>query len=176
MARNGLGAWCSRSTAAPGPASRSMQIVVVSRKLTCSPKSAASVAPMTSFWTSPNSETEISWRRSSCRTLISGSCSASWASAARSAPRSCGSRGTTTVSRVGGANWCRSACLLGEPTASPTWISARPHSFPICPADTDPLGASEPSAKTLIAVTFCARPGPARTRSRVRTVPENMRT
>ena len=38
MARNGLGAWCSRSTAAPGPASRSMQIVVVSRKLTSQPE------------------------------------------------------------------------------------------------------------------------------------------
>ena len=80
----------------------------------------------------------------------------------------------TTVSRLGGANWCRSGCRPGAPTASPTWISARPDSFAICPADTDPRRASEPSAKTLIAVTFPAWPGPAG--SRVRTVPENMRT
>jgi hypothetical protein len=152
---------------------------------------------MTSFWTSPNSETEISWRTSSCRTLISGSCSASWARAARNAPRSRGSRGTTTVSRVGGANWRRSGRRRGgAPIASPTWICASPHSFPICPADTDPRRTAGPpakappakappakaltakalTAKALTAVTFCTPPGPARTRSRIRTVPENMRT
>jgi len=48
-----LGALCSRSTAAPVPMGRSMQIVVDSRKLTSTPKSAASVASITSFWTSP---------------------------------------------------------------------------------------------------------------------------
>jgi hypothetical protein len=53
VARNGLAALCSRSTAAPAPTGRSMQIVVVLRKLTSRPKSLASVAPMTSFWTSP---------------------------------------------------------------------------------------------------------------------------
>jgi hypothetical protein len=37
VARNGLGSSCSRSTAAPGPAIRSTQIVVVSRKLTSRP-------------------------------------------------------------------------------------------------------------------------------------------
>ena len=53
VARNGLGGWCSRSIAAPVPTGRSMQIVVDSRKLTSTPKSDASVAPMTSFCTSP---------------------------------------------------------------------------------------------------------------------------
>ena len=41
------------STAAPVPTGRSMQIVVVSRKVTSTPKSSASVAWMTSFCTSP---------------------------------------------------------------------------------------------------------------------------
>ena len=43
----------SHSTAAPVPAGRSTQIVVVSRKSTSMPYSVASVAWMTSFWTSP---------------------------------------------------------------------------------------------------------------------------
>jgi hypothetical protein len=53
VARNGLGGLRSRSTAAPVPTGRSMRMVVVSRKPTSRPKSSASVAPMTSFWTSP---------------------------------------------------------------------------------------------------------------------------
>ena len=61
-------------------------IVVVSRKSAPIPYSRSSVAWMTSFWTSPYSETEISWRGSSWRTLISGSCSASWFRAARRQP------------------------------------------------------------------------------------------
>ena len=42
-----------------------MQIVVVSRKSAPIPYSRSSVAWMTSFWTSPYSDTEISWRESS---------------------------------------------------------------------------------------------------------------
>gem|GEM_PF-6101899 len=42
-----------RSTAAPVPTGRSMQMVVLSRKRTSRPKSPARVAWMTSFWTSP---------------------------------------------------------------------------------------------------------------------------
>ena len=41
------------STASPAPDTRSMQIVVVSRKLTAMSYSSASVASMTSFCTSP---------------------------------------------------------------------------------------------------------------------------
>ena len=89
---------------------------------------------------------------------------------------SAGSQGTTTVSRVGGANWCCCGCRRGVPIASPTWISASPQSFPISPAYTDSRRTAGPSAKTLIAVTFRSPPQPNRTRSRVRTVPENMRT
>ena len=55
------------------PKGRSMQIVVVPWNVTSTPKSDASVAWITSFWTSPYSETEISSLRSSCRTLINGS-------------------------------------------------------------------------------------------------------
>src|ERR687885_43530 len=61
---------------------------------------------MTSRWTSPYSETEMS---PSCRTLMSGSCSASCASATRSGPASSWSRGSTTASSRGGRTLlCRS--------------------------------------------------------------------
>jgi len=50
------------------------------------------------------------------------------------------------------------------------------HSFAISPADTDSRRTGEPPAKTLIAVTFRSPLRPNRTRSRVRRVPENMRT
>ena len=53
VARNGFGSVSMISYAAPLPAGRSMQIVVVSRNVTSTPKSSASVAWMTSFWTSP---------------------------------------------------------------------------------------------------------------------------
>ena len=93
----------------------------------------------------------------------------------RSAPLSPGSVGTTTVSSVGGANWC-SACARGVPIASPIRISPRPQSFPISPADTDARRVAAPRSKTSIAVTFRSASSPNRSRSRVRTVPENMRT
>src|SRR5213076_2364011 len=48
------------SAAAPVPTGRSMRIVVVSRKLTSMPYPSASVAWMTSFCTSPYSDTKIS--------------------------------------------------------------------------------------------------------------------
>ena len=51
--RNGFVSVSMISTADPVPTTRSMQIVVDSRKLTSTPKSSASVAWMTSFWTSP---------------------------------------------------------------------------------------------------------------------------
>ena len=53
VARNGLPSVAMISNAAPLPAGRSMQIVVDSRNVTSTPKSAASVAWMTSFCTSP---------------------------------------------------------------------------------------------------------------------------
>ena len=150
-----------------------MQIVVVSRKPTSMPNSVARVAWMTSFCTSPYSDTEISWRRSSWRRLISGSCSASWVSAARRRPLSRGSPAATTVSRVGGAN-CRvrrqrtvGSAAVWPPIAQPV-------------ADLDPGQAPEPPdlarraprrpaaappwPKTRIAVTLApapARPSPA---------------
>ena len=74
------------SSASPTRAGRSMHTVVVSRKSAAMPYSRSSVAWMTSFWTSPYSDTAISWRWSSWRTSISGSCSASWARAARRLP------------------------------------------------------------------------------------------
>jgi hypothetical protein len=55
--------------------------------------------------------------------LISGSCSASSASAPWSAALPSGARGTTTVSSVGGANWCR-AVGFAAPIASPIRMSA----------------------------------------------------
>ena len=66
--------------------------------------------------------------------------------------------------------------LAALPIASPIWISARPQSFPISPAATDARSTAEPCSKTLIAVTFRSASRPNRSRSRVRTVPENMRT
>ena len=53
VARKGLAGSPMNSAAVPGPAGRSTQIVVVSRKPASIPKSAASVAWMTSFCTSP---------------------------------------------------------------------------------------------------------------------------
>ncbi len=53
VARNGLESVPMSSKAAPTPDGRSMQIVVVSRNPTSTPKSAARVAWMTSFCTSP---------------------------------------------------------------------------------------------------------------------------
>ncbi len=53
VARNGFDSALRISTASPVPIGRSMQIVVVSRNVTSRPKSLASVASMTSFWTSP---------------------------------------------------------------------------------------------------------------------------
>ena len=123
VARNGLASSLMNSAAAPQPDGRSMHSVVDSRNPTSRPNSSASVAWMTSFCTSPYSETRISWRMSSCRTLISGSCSASTPSAARSAPLSAGRPGTTTVSSVGGAKYVRSpggaAAPFPAPSASP---------------------------------------------------------
>ena len=102
------------------PDGRSMHSVADSRNPASTPKSAASVAWMTSFCTSPYSETRISWRMLSCRTLISGSCSASRPSAARSAPLSAARRGTTTVSSVGGAKqWPAPAAAGTGPSAPP---------------------------------------------------------
>ena len=106
---------------------------------------------------------------------MSGSCSASCESATRSAPFSSGRAGTTTVSSVGGAKW-RSAPARGSPTASPIRTSVRPQSFPISPADTDGRRTLVPPAKTSIAVTLPSASSPNRTRSRVRTVPTNIRT
>jgi hypothetical protein len=57
---------------------------------------------------------------------------------------------------------------------SPIRMAPRPHSFPICPALTQALGAAGPRSNTLIAVTRPSRSAPNRSRSRVRTVPENI--
>ena len=63
------------------------------------------------------------------------------------------------------------------PIASPIRTSPRPQSLPICPArDRRALRPPSRASKTLIAVTFRSPSWPNRTRSRVRTVPENMRT
>ena len=132
------------STAAPVPTSRSMQMVVVSRNATSTPKSSASVASMTSFWTSPKSDTESSPRSSSCRTLINGSCSASRVSAVCRAPRPAPRRGSTTVSSVGGAKACSDAGRA-RPTASPTRLLPRPQTFAICPAENDGARHAAPS-------------------------------
>ena len=107
------------------------------------PNSAASVAWMTSFWTSPYSDTETSRPVSSTRTLISGSCSASHASAPRMAPSSRGRTGATMVSIVGGAKWC-AAVADGRPIVSPIRTSPSPASRPISPA-TEP-GPPDPGA------------------------------
>lgn len=53
VARKGLGSWAMISNAAPDPAGRSMHRAVVSRKSASTANSSASVAWMTSFWTSP---------------------------------------------------------------------------------------------------------------------------
>ena len=161
------------STAAPEPDSRSMQIVVVSRKVTSSPNSSASVAWTTSFCTSPYRETAVSWRTSSWRRSMSGSCSASRVSARWSSPRSTPGPGTTTVSSVGGAKK-RPYALRGSPIASPILMSVRPHSLAIRPAGTVSARTSPPWSKTPIAVTLPFWP-PSPTRSRVRRVPENIR-
>ena len=121
---------------------------------------------MTSFCTSPYRETARS------RTLINGSCSASWASADRSATWSSRRTGSTTASRAGGAKWWVTAVPLARPSGSPTFVCASPHSLPISPARTVSRRTQAPSSKTLIAVTLS---GPPSTRSRVRIVPENIR-
>ena len=109
----------------PVPIGRSMQIVVVSRKLTAIPNSVAKVASITSFCTSPYSDTETCWVAGSCRKLISGSCSASWLSAACNEPRSASCTADTTVSRVGGANqWVSGAWAV--PIESPIRTSPSP--------------------------------------------------
>src|SRR4051812_46691360 len=59
VARNGLSPAPMNSAADPVPTGRSTQMVVVSRKDTSSPKSLASVAAMTSFCTSPYSDTWV---------------------------------------------------------------------------------------------------------------------
>jgi oligopeptide transport system ATP-binding protein len=53
VARNGLGSTAMCSTASPQPVGRSTQMTVEGRKRTSRPNSSASVAAMTSFWTSP---------------------------------------------------------------------------------------------------------------------------
>jgi pimeloyl-ACP methyl ester carboxylesterase len=73
-AMNGYG---GSQSDAPSPASRSMQIGVVSANSASSPKSVASVSWTTSFCTSPYRDTAISPRRTSWRRAIRGSCSAS---------------------------------------------------------------------------------------------------
>ena len=117
-------------TAWPVPIGRSMQIVVVSRNRTAIPNSVARVASITSFCTSPYSDTDTCWVVGSCRKLISGSCSASWLSAVCSVPRSWSCTAVTTVSRVGGANqWASGACAV--PIESPIRTDARPHTLAI---------------------------------------------
>jgi hypothetical protein len=83
-------------------------------------------------------------------------------------------RGTTTVSSVGGANWCR-AVGFAAPIASPIRSSARPRSCPISPADTDERWTDEPCSNTRIAVTLSSPSRPNRNLSRTVTVPERIR-
>ena len=81
------------------------------------PNSVASVVWMTSFCTSPYSDTKVSCRMSSWRRLISGSCSASWVSATCRVPLSDRWTGATTVSSVGGAKnaaGCRARSCVGR--------------------------------------------------------------
>jgi hypothetical protein len=55
-------------------------------------------------------------------------------------------------------------------------MPSSPRRRPICPAPTDARATAPPRSKTLIAVTFVASSPARRSRSRVRSVPENIRT
>jgi hypothetical protein len=59
---------------------------------------------------------------------------------------------------------------------SPIWTSPRPHSFATPPAETDGRCTDGPCSKTAIAVTLPSSSEPKLTRSRVRIVPESIRT
>ena len=99
---------------------------------------------------------EISCRTSSCRRLISGSCSASCASATCSAPvvgrpagnddrLQCRRREVVTLATVGVR---RRSCRRSGPRRDPRAFRSRPRSR------REPRGTAEPRSKTLIAVTF----------------------
>jgi hypothetical protein len=86
-----------------------------------------------------------------------------------------------TDSSVGGANCGWVALGDGSPISSPIWISSRPRSLAIWPAETATRGVAVPRSNTPIAVTLPSWPMPSglalnRRRSRVRMVPENIRT
>ena len=179
VARNGLGSTFMISTAAPTPFGRSTWIVVDSRKSTSRPNSSASVAWMTSFCTSPYSDTEISRRSPSCRRSISGSCSASWVSAACRAPRSAGLAGTTTVSSVGGAKWRSAAPPRGlADRVADADVGQAPQRGDLTRRDRL-LAAPAHRRRRRRARSPCPRRAPHRgpysRRSRTRTVPENRR-
>lgn len=75
----------------------------------------------------------------------------------------------------------RSASASAVPTVSPVLMSPSPHSCPIRPAPMASRRGASPCSKTLIALTLAASgrgaPGPWNgSGSRVRTVPENIRT
>ena len=108
---------------------------------------------MTSFWTSPYSETEISCRESSWRTSMSGSCSASWERAARREPCSSGFRAKTTASSAGrGKRAAGSSPSRGSPMASPTRTPPRPRIVAISPAMRTSRRGAPAGANTLIEV------------------------
>ena len=129
---------------------------------------------------------------SSCRTLISGSCSASCASATRSRARSSGSRGDDDrlQRRRRRTDGCRSRRLPVSPIRSPIWTSARPQSFADCARARPPDAArrararrrrspspcrSRPSAEAAAGRAFESSPRTSgRTRSSRRSAPRSI--
>ena len=140
VARNGLLSVPISSTAAPVPAGRSMQIVVVSRNVDVD---AVLVGQrrlddlLLHLAVERDGELlpDVVLAQVDQRVLL-GQLVERDVQRARSA----GGAGSTTVSSVGGAKWCSAAPARGVPIASPIRTSPSPHTLPIRPAATDVAG------------------------------------
>ena len=87
-----------------------------------------------------------------------------------------GRAGTTTVSSVGGAKWCSTLVARRADRVADPDLREAPELPDLARGHRRRAERPRRRSKTLIAVTFRSPSSPNRSRSRVRTVPENMRT